>query len=94
MAEQSLMLSSALNILVDDIPYLFDFEKRVIHRILAPHVMYTRYRNRGRSDLSRLCNCGINGECLCYFIVIRNELVDEFWGDIERLQHLGDLCRF
>lgn len=91
MNNQTLMLKSAMAIPIDDIPILFDFEKRVIHRELAPYVMNTRYRNN--KPLWRLCKCGINGECLCYFDLLRREMVDEFWGREEDFQTLGDLCR-
>ena len=91
MNTQTLMLKAAASIEIDEIPHIFDFEKRVIHRELSAYVIRSRYyRNR---SLSSMCSCGLDAECLCYFIKIRDDFIDQHWGE-GRYITLGDLCKF
>lgn len=90
MAQQmNLMQMSAFNIPFVMIPHLFDFEKRVIHRELAPFV---RARFRRYGPLERLCDCGQNGECLCYFGAIRYDMIEQYWGEETDYIYLGQWC--
>lgn len=73
------------------IEWLFPHEKRVVHFNLGPLVRRTRAtRNR---PLGRLCDCGENGECLCYFGIIRHDQIEQFWATEDDYRYLGDWLR-
>lgn len=73
------------------IEWIFPHEKRVIHRELGP--LIRRTRATGNRDLARLCNCNEDGECLCYFAIIRHDQIEQFWANEDDYQYLGDWLR-
>ena len=87
---QSLMKTCALKIAIDDIERIPLSYRRRINHVLGGSVKRTRYyRNR---KLSEFCKCGLNGDCLCYFVAIKSDMVDQHWGDESQITQLGDLC--
>ena len=78
-------------IAASQIPYrylawLYPHEKFVIHFELSNFVFRSR-STRGRT-LASLCDCGMNGECLCYFDIIRTEMVEQYWADESQYERL------
>ena len=66
-------------------------QKRAIHWTLSPLVKRTRAT--GNHDLGLLCKCEQEGECLCYFEIIRRDKIEQFWCTEDDFQYLGDFLR-
>ena len=87
----SLTYLAATNIQFDQIGSIPDFLKRKIHHLLSPSVIKTRWtKNRG---LSGLCNCDKKPNCLCYFTETRKDIIEQYWGEEDNYEVLGDLCK-
>ena len=64
----------------------------VINFELSPYVKRVGRYNRQRL-LKDLCMCGLDGDCLCYFGILREEMIDCWWGEEGDYVLLGDWCR-
>ena len=92
MENQKLAQRIASEIPFPVIPHLTGKQKVAVNFELRRFVRRTRYtRNR---SLGSLCDCGIKGNCLCYFKIIRDEMIEMFWADENDYMHLGDWCIF
>ena len=71
-----------------DLEIAFPWEKEVIHREIQHLVKRPRFlQNR---SLDSLCNCNINGECLCYLDVIKEYYMETAWHTEDDYQTIGD----
>ena len=85
-------------------------EKQVINREMSQYIRPTRFSrstnrlNRNR-PLGSLCNCKLHlteekaakwedGECLCYYGLIRNDQMEQFWATENDYEFLGDWYEF
>ena len=73
------------------IEHLFPEEYEPIHRHLSPF-LYPYRSIRGRA-LGSLCQCGENGQCLCYYGIIRHDQIEQFWATENDFRFLGDFLR-
>ena len=69
------------------IPHMSLKEKTSIHYEIYPLVKFPNFfkTRSGRSkqhSLSGLCSCPNFGRCLCYLFLIRDYMVDVYWGDL------------
>ena len=64
----------------------------VINFELSPYVRRVGRYNR-RTLLKDMCECKMDGDCLCYFGIIREEMIDCWWNDENDYILLGDWCR-
>ena len=63
----------------------------VINFELSPYVKRVGRYNKRRL-LKNLCECKLDGDCLCYFGIIRDEMIDCWWNSESDYTYLGDWC--
>ena len=100
MPVQSLLRQAACKIPFEWLSFVYPSEKRVINREMSRFVRRTRL-TRGLQSLGSLCNCKSklteelaqkweDGECLCYYSLIRNDQMEQFWATENDYEYLGD----
>ena len=89
---QTLAQMAASNIPYQYLAWLYPHEKFVINFELSSYIKGSR-STRGRI-LGNLCDCEMNGECLCYFDIIRTEMIEQFWADESDYERLIDWLEF
>lgn len=100
MPVQSLLRLAASKIPFEHLTWADPSKKRVINREMSRFIRRTRLTGRNRS-LAALCNCKINltdemaekwedGECLCYYGLIRYDQIEQFWATENDYVLLGD----
>ena len=62
-----------------------------INMELGPYIRRTKATRRG--SLKDLCRCN-NSECLCYFEIIRNDAIQQWWANESDYVFLGDWLEF
>ena len=92
MPVQKLAVLAAARIPFNSLEHVEDCQREPIHRYLSPFIR--RVRLLWRRTLESLCECNENGECLCYFGIIRTDMIEQFWATELDYQYLGDWCEF
>ena len=108
MPVQSLLIQAAKKIPFEYLNFADPTEKRVINREMSRFVRRTRLTGRNRHwlpPLASLCNCKSklteqmaekweDGECLCYYGLIRKDQIEQFWATETDYEYLGDWYEF
>ena len=104
MPVQSLLQQAAKKIPFEHLTLADPPKKGVINREMCRYVRRTRLTGRNR-PLGSLCNCKSklteeqaekweDGECLCYYGLIRKDQIDQFWATEKDYVYLGDWYEF
>ena len=70
------------------IPTMSLKERTVVHYELFPYCQFPRHLRT--ISFESMCNCKIPIRCLCYLEKIKEEMVEQFWGDPEDYQVFSD----
>ena len=93
---------AAMQVRYDELEHASAGQRRVIDFEMAGLVRRSRFYRR--TQFSKLClcqtvtpnkcqcKCHQTLVCLCYFTVLRDEMINEFWGRPDEYQKLGDWC--
>ena len=104
MPVQSLLRLAACKIPFKDLTYTHPSKKRVINHEMSRFIRRTRLTGRTR-PLGSLCDCKRkltekeaekwqDGECLCYYGLIRKDQIEQFWATENDYEFLGDWYEF
>ena len=87
----SLIVQAICALPVEDLEILFPWEKEVINREIQHRVI--RLRHFGKRLPGAYCECNMNGDCLCYLMIIKNHYIDTAWHTENDYVNLGNWIR-
>ena len=89
MPVQKLTQLAGRRIPIKDLFFATEYQGNVVNQEFMDQVR--RHRDLQRQNFRTMCNvCKQDGDCLCYLFMIRQMMIDCYWGRVEDFQILGD----